>query len=79
MPLIALEALAAGVPVVASAVGGLRELAPHAELVAPDNPVALAAAIERAITAPRRSIDLSDLDWSRVASRLLGHAGRSLR
>jgi glycosyltransferase involved in cell wall biosynthesis len=45
MPLAAVEAMAAGVPVVASAMGGLPELvADPAALVAPDDPVELAAA-----------------------------------
>jgi len=46
-PMVALEALAAGVPLVASATGGLRELAAHgATLVPPRDPRALATAIE---------------------------------
>jgi glycosyltransferase involved in cell wall biosynthesis len=74
MPMIALEALAAGVPVVASEVGGLRELAPAARLVRPDDPGALAAAIDAVIAAPppaamlRASVD--HLAWERVAQRL---------
>lgn len=74
-PMIALEALAAGVPVVASAVGGLREL-PAARLVPPDDPRALARALDRALAAPpapeelRRSV--ANLDWRAVAQRLLG-------
>ena len=45
MPLAAVEAMAAGVPVVASAMGGLPELvADPAALVAPDDPTELAAA-----------------------------------
>ncbi len=45
-PMAALEALAAGVPLVASATGGLRALAAHgAALVPPRDPRALAAAI----------------------------------
>lgn len=47
-PMIALEALAAGVPVIASAVGGLREL-PGVTHVRPDDPYTLAAAIERVL------------------------------
>ncbi|MGE5184094.1 MAG: glycosyltransferase family 4 protein [Acidobacteriota bacterium] len=78
MPTIALEALAAGVPVVASAVGGLRSLAPAARLVAPDDPHALAAAIRATLAAPPPPEQLraavANLDWSRVASRLLEHA-----
>jgi glycosyltransferase involved in cell wall biosynthesis len=46
MPLAAVEAMAAGVPVVATAMGGLPELVgdPSA-LVAPDDPTELAAAV----------------------------------
>jgi glycosyltransferase involved in cell wall biosynthesis len=74
MPAIALEALAAGVPVIASALGGLREL-PAARLVPPEDPYELARAIDRAIADPpspdelRRSV--ANLDWRVVAERLL--------
>lgn len=74
MPMIALEALAAGVPLVASEVGGLRELAPAARLVRPDDPGALARAIDAVIAAPpppaalRAAVD--HLTWERVAQRL---------
>lgn len=78
MPLVALEALAAGVPLVASAVGGLPSLAPAAALVPPDDPCALAAAIDRVLAAPPSESALRDavaaLDWPRVATRLLHHA-----
>jgi glycosyltransferase involved in cell wall biosynthesis len=73
-PAIALEALAAGVPVVASAVGGLREL-PAARRVPPEDPYELARAIDRALVDPpspdelRRSV--ANLDWRVVAERLL--------
>lgn len=73
-PMIALEALAAGVPVVASAVGGLVDL-DGLRLVAPDDPRALAAAIDRAIAHPpapellRQAV--AHLDWQTVARRIL--------
>ena len=71
-PLIALEALAAGVPVVASNVGGLVSLA--ATHVPPDDPRALAAAIDRVLVAPPRASELrasvAHLDWMRVAATL---------
>lgn len=76
-PAIALEALAAGVPVVASAVGGLRGLAGRAgvQLVPPGDPRALAAAIDRALADPPPPAALraavADLDWQEVAPRLL--------
>lgn len=72
-PMIALEALAAGVPVVASAIGGLAEL-PGVTRVRPDDPHALAAAIERVLAAPPPRIDIAHLDWRRVTARLLDHA-----
>jgi glycosyltransferase involved in cell wall biosynthesis len=96
-PLVALEALASGVPVIASDVGGLRELAndnprgsgdepshPFREqpslvtLVPPDDPRALAAAIDRVLANPppsdRLRASVEQLDWSRVAQRLLDFA-----
>lgn len=78
-PMIALEALASGVPVVASRVGGLAELEVHH--VPPDDPAALAAAIDRTLaSAPdpgtlRRAV--AHLDWRTIAPRLVrsdGHA-----
>jgi glycosyltransferase involved in cell wall biosynthesis len=76
-PLIALEALASGTPVVASAVGGLRALAPAARLVPPDDPRALAAAIEATLGGTQRTPgapDFTDLGWPQVAARLCTHA-----
>lgn len=73
-PAIALEALAAGVPVVASAVGGLCEL-PAVRLVPPEDPYELARAIDRTLADPPGSHELrqsvADLDWRVVAERLL--------
>ncbi len=73
-PLIALEALAAGIPVVASATGGLRALAPAVTLVPAEHPGLLAAAIDHALLAPKSSASLraavAHLDWSHVATVL---------
>ena len=73
-PAIALEALAAGVPVIASAVGGLCEL-PGVRLVPPDDPRALARAIDQSIAAPPPAAVLragvAGLDWREVAPRLI--------
>ena len=73
-PLIALEALAAGVPVIGSRVGGLAEL--PIEHVAPDAPHELARAIDRLLAAPPAAGDLrarvAHLDWQTVVRRLAG-------
>lgn len=75
-PLVAIEALAAGVPVVASKVGGLAELpAAGVAHVPPDDAVALAAAIERVLAAPPAAdslrVHVRHLDWREVAPRLV--------
>jgi len=57
LPLAALEALAAGRPIVATAVRGLRDLLDDgrtALLVPPGDPEALAAAVRRAASTRRR-------------------------
>jgi glycosyltransferase involved in cell wall biosynthesis len=69
VPLVALEALAAGVPVVASAVGGLRDL-PIVH-VPPDDPRALAGAIDHVLASPPQLPSVANLDWKAVVTRLL--------
>ena len=73
-PTIALEALAAGVPVIASAVGGLCAL-PGVHLVPPDDPYALARAIDQVLSHPPSPevlrAGVANLDWREVAPRLL--------
>ena len=73
-PVVALEALAAGVPVVASDVGGLRDLDTVVRVPVGD-PRALASAIDRVLAAPRSSDELrasvAHLAWPRVAHHLL--------
>jgi glycosyltransferase involved in cell wall biosynthesis len=75
-PMIALEARATGVPVIASAVGGLRELA-GITCVPPDDPDALASAIDHALgeaaerPAARPDVELATLDMRHVAARLI--------
>jgi glycosyltransferase involved in cell wall biosynthesis len=77
-PLVALEALAAGVPVVASAVGGLPSFAHAAQLVPPDDPHALGAAIDRVLLAPPSAsvlrASVAGQAWPDVAKRLTDHA-----
>jgi glycosyltransferase involved in cell wall biosynthesis len=63
-PTIALEALASGCPVVAT-------IGRATELVAPDDPIALARGIERAIGVTGQEKLVADLNWRDVAQRLL--------
>ena len=69
-PLIALEALAAGVPVIGSRLGGLVDL--PIEHVAPDAPHELARAIDRVLAAPPPRVSMAHLDWAAVVRRLGG-------
>lgn len=68
-PIAALEALAAGVPVVASNVGGLCDL--PVTHVPPDDPRALAAAIDHVLASPTKRPDMREYDWKCVATRIL--------
>ena len=81
--MIALEALAAGVPVIASDVGGLRDLL-GVMRVRPEDPFALAAAIDRVLEdanpAPAiRTVDLGALDYRHITARVLAHAGHGAK
>ena len=49
LPYVALEGMAAGVPIIASHVGGLPEVLPQDCLVEPGNPISLAKAISEAL------------------------------
>jgi len=72
-PLVALEALAAGVPVIASRTGGLADL--PVIHVPPDDPNALATAIDRALASPPPPrVDMTHYAWPAVTKRLLTHA-----
>jgi glycosyltransferase involved in cell wall biosynthesis len=76
-PVTAIEALAAGRPVVACATGGLADLPPPVRLVAPDDPAALARTIAAVLAAPPAP-DLcraaaAPRAWSIVATRLHDH------
>jgi glycogen synthase len=75
-----LEAMQAGVPIVATSTGGIPDaVGPAAELVPPCDPVALAAAVDRVLGDPTRAAELAALarerarryDWSRLATRVL--------
>ncbi len=59
MPLVVLEAMAAGLPVVATDVPGTRELVDGVGLLAAPEPAALAAAIDRIATEPGLRADLA--------------------
>lgn len=66
-----LEAMAAGKPVVASAVGGIPEIVEDGEtglLVAPDDPDGLADALIAVLASPNRSIRLGALGAARAAA-----------
>jgi glycosyltransferase involved in cell wall biosynthesis len=70
-PLVAREAIAAGVPVVASATGGLVDL--PVALVPPGDPRALAAAIDRSIDAPPAPTSADAFDWAAVGAAIDAH------
>lgn len=69
MPYVVLEAIAAGLPIVATRVGGIPEIfGPRAgELIPPDDPDALALALEALLSNPvRAQIEAGErLDWLR--------------
>ncbi|MFQ5529338.1 MAG: glycosyltransferase family 4 protein [Gemmatimonadota bacterium] len=71
MPTVLLEAMAAGTPVVATAVSGVPELIPEERfglLVPPDDASALAAAIERLLDDPDFAREVADAGRDRVLS-----------
>ena len=67
-----IEAMAAGLPVVATAVGGILELVDDGRtgvLVPPDDPAALARAIQRLLDDPARAAALAQAGRAAVAAR----------
>ena len=81
--IVLLEAMAAGIPIVAARAGAIPEVAPHAALVDPDDADALAAGIEALYSSPgagetqRRAglLRVADFDAPRVARQFLQAAG----
>lgn len=80
-PTVLLEALAAGCPIVATAVGGVAALLGDAGLVVPpDDPASLAAALKRVLFAPelaaayrhKAQARAAAFDWEVIAPQLLG-------
>ena len=80
-PTVLLEALAAGCPIVATAVGGVTELVGDAGfIVPPDEPAALAAALRRILFEPgvapllgqKARARSAAYDWAAIAPRILG-------
>lgn len=71
-PLSVLEAFAAGIPVVASALGGLTELVEggvNGELVHADDAAGLAAAVERVLQRPQENLNMGWAAATRAAAR----------
>ncbi|HEV8580023.1 MAG TPA: glycosyltransferase family 4 protein [Thermoanaerobaculia bacterium] len=72
MPLVVLEAMEVGVPVVASRVSGIPEVVVHGEtgwLVPPEDPQALAAALESVVGDPGEARRRGEAGRRRVAER----------
>jgi glycosyltransferase involved in cell wall biosynthesis len=74
IPNVLRESFACGTPYVATRVGGISELCKHpaVRLVAPQDPAALAAAIEDALESPQRiEEDFVERGWERCVERLV--------
>lgn len=68
-PIVLLEAMAAGVPIVSTRVGGIPDMLDDREamLVPPGDPGALAAAIDRLLGDPAAAVERADLATARLA------------
>jgi glycosyltransferase involved in cell wall biosynthesis len=76
VPLAAAEAMALGLPVIGSSVGGIPELIENRKtglLVPPDDPAALAGAIEEILADPARAAELARAGRARAAALTPGH------
>ena len=72
LPTVVAEAMAAGLPIVATTVGGIPEMVGHAEaalLVPPSDPAALAAAVCRLLANPRQAAAMGRAGRRVVAAR----------
>ena len=68
-PYVILEAAAAGMPIVASAIGGIPEVLPPGSLVPADNVAALTDAIRRRLNTPALLVSEGRENMARVADR----------
>lgn len=68
MPLVLLEAMMAGLPVVATDIEGVRRTADSAALLAPPDAAALAAGVRRLATEPHTYDALAAASWERGAA-----------
>jgi glycosyltransferase involved in cell wall biosynthesis len=70
VPNVALEAMACGTPVVATDVGGIPEIVDRRYLVPPENPQALAEAIDNVLTNAAPPIKFVPMTWDQSATEL---------
>ena len=79
IPNVALEAMACGTPVIATDVGGIPEVVPAGSLVQPEDPQALAHAIQNVITRAATPIQFSPLTWDQSAAELASALERTIQ